>query len=462
MPDDASRIARYIALGSLAAASIFYVFGPSLFPDHDFKGTKKHGAVGLSNSANECFINSVLQALAASEKLRSHFKSLGGLEAEHASEIDKTLSNTDGDEAVLDGASSHPCGDLTVALALMLERLNDPALSGHTVSARPFIIALEVAYSSRLSRHQQDAQEFLQLIVEKLVEEHSSRMKAAGIEASDMDSRTLPLEGKLESHIECLTCHYRPPPRSSTFLTLSLNVPQRGVTSLDDCFDGLLRQEIIEDYICDKCKLVHLRNAKQMQLQRSNADDANFSAMEAELSDLERKCDANLEDFEDIGYPTTAHTPRRRIAKHMCIAHYPDVLLLHLSRSVYSSSSSKNTARVRFDENLRLGNFNRVSYRLASVVSHKGGHNSGHYETFRRQVLLEAESGEQSQTAEQHGRERSSESGSTKKKKHRQKTSWWGISDDYVRKCLQRDVLDMQRGCYILVYEKVEIASEEG
>jgi len=35
---------------------------------------------------------------------------------------------------------------------------------------------------------------------------------------------------------------------------------------------------------------------------------------------------------------------------------------------------------------LVLGGFDRKNYRLRSIITHRGGHNSGHYETFRRQV----------------------------------------------------------------------------
>ena len=139
----------------------------------------------------------------------------------------------------------------------------------------------------------------------------------------------------------------------------------------------------------------------------------------------------------------------------MRIAQYPAVLLLHLSRSVYASASSKNTARVQFGENLRLGGFVRRDYQLVSVVSHKGGHNSGHYETFRRQALPEEESYSAPTDVDMTNATRSINSPDGKRK-IRRKTSWWGISDERVRKCQRRDVLDMQRGCYLLMYERVD------
>lgn len=71
------------------------------------------------------------------------------------------------------------------------------------------------------------------------------------------------------------------------------------------------------------------------------------------------------------------------------IQDYPDIIALHLSRSIYDSyASRKNSAKVAFSEKLQMGGIlDRKSYRLLCVVTHKGGHDSGHYECFRRQVV---------------------------------------------------------------------------
>ena len=63
---------------SLAAISLVYIFGPIVFPSYRYEGGSKFsekpsydGVVGLTNIANECYINSVLQALAASSRFRN-------------------------------------------------------------------------------------------------------------------------------------------------------------------------------------------------------------------------------------------------------------------------------------------------------------------------------------------------------------------------------------------------------
>ena len=77
MQDKSPKIIAYAAGASLAAATLVYVFGPTLFPedrqDREFaigSPPSNNGFVGLVNPANDCFINSVLQALAGLNDLR--------------------------------------------------------------------------------------------------------------------------------------------------------------------------------------------------------------------------------------------------------------------------------------------------------------------------------------------------------------------------------------------------------
>jgi ubiquitin carboxyl-terminal hydrolase 16 len=50
--------------------------------------------------------------------------------------------------------------------------------------------------------------------------------------------------------------------------------------------------------------------------------------------------------------------------------------------------TQKNSAKVVFPEQLPLGGLmDQKKYKLLGLVTHRGGHNSGHYEAFRRQNL---------------------------------------------------------------------------
>lgn len=443
MPDKPLTIATYAAGASLAAITLVYVFGPTFFLDEDTSGRKK-GVVGLTNPANDCFINAVLQALAGLPDLRvylireTHRRNLDGADAY------KIVGEEDADgkrsraswkkEALQQGTVTH-------ALKHVLDKLNERPLYKKTISAQNFITALEHAFHTRISRQQQDAQEFLQIVTERLCDEyhagHKARKqayklkvelvderlaeiaevetaqppqdspmqeensdantkgedkeadKAEEVEEDDLDEEGFPFEGKIESQIECLTCGFRPKPAVSTFVTLTLNVPQKPSTTLNSCFDGMMKIEHIDDFKCDNCRLEHALRWKHAEIERTT-DTSKKHKLEADIGKIQK---ALKEDPEkppkDADLPDIKTAPKRRITRHMRIAAFPKILAIHLSRSIYSAAtySTKNMSKVAFPESLPLGGLlDRKKYRLLGVVTHKGSHNSGHYESFRRQI----------------------------------------------------------------------------
>ncbi|KAJ1305670.1 hypothetical protein OPQ81_010409, partial [Rhizoctonia solani] len=64
-----------------------------------------------------------------------------------------------------------------------------------------------------------------------------------------------PMEGVTESQIECLSCGFKPRSSRSRFCTLTL-------------------PEHIDDYKCEKCRLVHAEQIFQAQLARSTSEEA--------------------------------------------------------------------------------------------------------------------------------------------------------------------------------------------
>lgn len=151
--------------------------------------------------------------------------------------------------------------------------LNERPIYRKTLSARPFLSVLERVFQQKISRSQQDAHEFLQVVAETLAEEYHKQKRLEGettiekmypertfqnanagdddggdddegrvsvvinAENSDETARVkerpfqedggMPLEGKLESEIECQKCHFKPKSTVSTFVVLTLPVPQK-------------------------------------------------------------------------------------------------------------------------------------------------------------------------------------------------------------------------------------------
>lgn len=439
MPEKPLTIATYAAGASLAAITLVYVFGPTFFLDDDSANSaRKKGVVGLSNPANDCFINSVLQALAGLPNLRvylireTHRRALDGAEVYKFPEDAKLVEESKKDIAAvkLDGLQG---GIVTHALKEVLDRLNERPIYRKTISAQSFVNGLERAFLSRISRQQQDAQEFLQIVTERVCEEYHAgqkarrrvrRQQAAVAKAGELekesadlrkeilkqkigpaanaeedlepeaqdDEEGFPFEGQLESQIECLTCHFKPKPSVSSFVTLTLHVPHQHSTTLNQCFDGMLKIEHIDDFKCEYCRLQHAVEVKQEELEKANKDEAR-QRLEADIAKLRTAMEDDPEKPPtDVELPDSSLAPQRRIARHMRISTFPKVLAIHLSRSLftagnYGNYSTKNMAKVAFPETLPLGGIlDQRKYTLLGVVTHKGGHNSGHYESFRRQV----------------------------------------------------------------------------
>ncbi|KAH0261682.1 cysteine proteinase, partial [Aureobasidium melanogenum] len=473
MPDKPLTIATYAAGASLAAITLVYVFGPTFMLDDEAaqssRSTRKRGVVGLVNPANDCFINSVLQTLAGLPELRIylirelHRRKLDGKEIYSIVEqLEDEISPNESKDIVKMNETKEPSwkvlglqqGLVTAGLKDILDALNERPIYKKTISARTFVSVMETAFRTRISRQQQDAQEFLQIVAERLSEEYhagrNARRKAKslkspstatlrspdaeddtkengysgrpntlrpvesarGLQAKSeieqirqsvhqsphaedddlQDDPGFPFEGKIEAQIECMTCHFKPKPSVSGFVTLTLNVPHHSSTTLNACFDGMLKVEHIDDYKCERCRLEHAIQVKTKELSRAS-DDQTRNLLTHEVTALEHALATDPEALpKNIKLPDPSLAPKRRISRHMRISGFPKVLAIHLSRSVWdpNSNSSKNMAKVSFPETLPLGGLlDQHSYRLLGVVTHKGGHNSGHYESFRRQYLAE-------------------------------------------------------------------------
>ncbi|KAE8349720.1 hypothetical protein BDV28DRAFT_140632 [Aspergillus coremiiformis] len=441
MQEKSTTVAAYAAGASLAAVALFYVFGPNytLDGDESSDNNRKKSIVGLSNSANDCFINSVLQALAGLGDLRVylirelHRRELDGPEVYTALPDMEGLANGEKLEKVRELQQ----GTITRALKEMLDRLNERPIYKKTISARPFIQALEYAYRTRLSRNQQDAQEFLQIVAERLCDEYHTGLKArqrlqgpiempSGPEnvqsaeddtpaksLSDIEVRIddgsenglptiidtklkeidneygFPFEGKLESQIECQFCHYKYRPNQTSFVNLTLQVPQKSSTTLSACFDGLLKTEYIDDFRCDKCRLQHALDMKMQELNKARGSN-DHQLLLADIQKIQNALSTDPEGpLEGVALPPVEAAPKRKIARHMRITVFPKIIAIHLSRSIFDrSSSTKNAAKVAFPERLPLGGIlNQKRFKLLAIVCHKGSHNSGHYESFRRNHL---------------------------------------------------------------------------
>lgn len=439
MPDKPLTVITYAASASLAAIALVYFFNPNYLIDGESStssaSTRKKGVVGLSNPANDCFINSILQSLAGIGELRLylirelHRRKLDG----HEVYASLPAEDVDGKSIDVHELRSLQSGEVTQGMKDVIDGLNERPIYKKTISAGNFIAVLEHAFGTNISKSQQDAQEFLQIVAERLSDEYhagkDARKRAmnvsanhesvveppdlgASLEGNELEGDSspterlsiieadpnrisdeetgFPLEGQTESQIECQFCHFIPRASPVKFVMLTLTVPQENSTTLNDCFDTYFKTEYIDDYKCDKCRLQHALAVFTKELAAANSTKEK-TAIQSKINKVKNAIEYDPEQPpKDVVLPDSKLAPERRIARHVRITAFPRVLVVHLSRSIFDPrcSSTKNAAKVSFPEQLPLGGLlNRRKYKLLGLVSHKGTHNSGHYESFRRQHL---------------------------------------------------------------------------
>ncbi|KAK2010669.1 ubiquitin carboxyl-terminal hydrolase [Colletotrichum eremochloae] len=444
MPDKNITTISYAAGASLAAIALVYVFAPTFTIDESStSSSRRKGVVGLRNAANDCFINSTLQALAGLGELRIYL-----IRETHRRNID--------DEGVYAHLVQPPGktypdwkiegmqrGLVTQGLKDMLDSLNERPIYKKSISAIEFVRVLETAFRQRISRQQQDAQEFLQIVAERLKEEYHAgerarahaksaalratsagsnvngdavqqkledldkadsqggddesssalptptqpQLEANGVHPSLHEDEGFPMEGKYESQSECQTCGHKTKPREESFYMLTLNVPQVSSTTLSSCFDEIFKTEMIDDFKCERCRLIQAEESLKQDLAKAQGESEK-AALEEAVRKLRHAIDFDPEHVpEDVPLPDISEAPKRKIARSTRLTCFPRILAVHLSRSIYDqTTSTKNSAKVAFPERLPLGGLrDRRNYKLLGLVTHKGSHHSGHYESFRRQ-----------------------------------------------------------------------------
>ncbi len=273
-----------------------------------------------------------------------------------------------------------------------------------TLSSLPLVKALEHVQKTRISRSQQDAQEFLHLLLESMASELNCLSADVSIQQMCFEVskqgkpyKRLPFEGALLTASTCTVCKHELKSHRVPFLELTLLPAQARNSTVEQCLEALFEQEIIADYNCTRCQIEQLR-AKQQ----------DTTIYEAQLA-----------KFPDADLPEHVPKTHVRLARQTAIVLNPDILIIHINRSLFDAHATRNNVSITYPRDLLLG---PDQYALRSLITHRGSHDRGHYISIR------------------------------KKNK-----GWYMISDEAVRRVTIEDALSMKASVFLLFYEKKHV-----
>lgn len=349
---------------------------------------------GISNKGNECYINSSLQALSSLQHLTVYLNEYIKLFVQQEGNIHSRVDYTESDAR----------GLLHESLCNLCRDLQEVILQPKTISNSQIVQSLERIFQSKISRDQNDAHEFVQILLERLWGEYNNMLcQQIGSKNLNNGKFDFPFEGVISSHYFCMRCHQRSEIQNQDQFIWTLNVPQRYECSLQDIIekDGY---EMIQDYSCLYCQVSALL---------ANEANDNFTNDEFECEIIRQlkvilptlKINSDIPDhllYYVKNYNKNRCVPSKiksTIVKKSAFSKLPKSLIIHLSRSIYNGMvMTRNSCRVSFPEILEVnkqsidkyGNFQieKVRYSLRAMVKHTGSHYQGHYQCYKHKPQL--------------------------------------------------------------------------
>lgn len=346
---------------------------------------------GLENFGNTCYANSVLQALYFCSPFRDlviqHADPCATIQTALSSQFTPSAAPTSPTVAAarrkqtdrkstqdppqpttadppIPPIPSSPRTLISALRSLYIHISQNPADKG-TVAPRAFIDKLKELNEAFRNTMHQDAHEFLNYLLNKIVEEIEEEKKHLQV----------PLDDSAHSVKSSSTTSQ---PLVMTASTSSSGGPSMGSTFIHQIFEGILTSETR----CLTCENVSSRDESFLDLSIDIEQNSSVTACLRQFSASEMLCQRNK-------FFCDGCCDLQEAEKRMKIKRLPNVLALHLKRFKYQEDVQKYIKlayRVAFPFELRL--FNTIDdaenpdrlYELFAIVVHIGnGPNHGHY-----------------------------------------------------------------------------------
>lgn len=425
-----------------------YVIMPMILSSKDLKKYSKRPdkyTTGFTNSANDCFANSTVQALVPLWRLKDYFEQMAGYK----------LPDTE---------IKYPM-PLHLTLLQLMKQMQTPINANESISVWNLLHKLEQIHQGKISRAQHDAHELFQMLVDTLEEEYL-RFFSFYFKLKDEKEREalglqipphFPFSSIIESKLCCMRCKFTSAPARNPMVIWELNVAQDNTSAVS--LDDIIRKswnEVIGEYSCLVC------NVKYMLI---NKDSLIFTPEQeqllANLKELLANGSLKINDEavenplykEIISSNEVFRSPNMKtvIYRTVSFVSTSEILVIHLSRSIFEDLQTwRNSKIVQFNDTMEL---NGVKYTLRSMIRHQGSHSSGHYECYRRKPVfykIDKDGVEAYEYVEK----------IVKKDKKVKKLSsvsnkpFWRISDTRVTETSLDYVLNDGKAVYMLVYEQ--------
>ncbi|KAM6944161.1 ubiquitin carboxyl-terminal hydrolase 30 isoform 1-T1 [Lycodopsis pacificus] len=462
-------IKNWGVIGGIAAAiaaGVYVLWGPITE-----RKKKKRGMVpGLLNLGNTCFLNSLLQGLAACPSFIRWLERFSGSPMIQSCK-DNQLSTT--------------------LLQLLNALSSDQPAEEDVLDAGCLLDVLRLYRWHISSFEEQDAHELFHVLTSSLEEERDRQPKVAHLfdmqslesipdqveKAMTCRSRAPlhpipcpwksqhPFHGRLTSNMSCKRCEQQSPVRYDSFESLSLSIPlpQWGrPISLDQCLQHFISSETIKDVECENCTKLQQGNPVNGQVLESQR---TTFIKQLKLGKLPQCLCIHLQrlTWSSEGTPIKRQE-HVQFTEHLWMDRYKHNASTHRSQrlkcapnpikaensvdSAERPSANGTEAEHRYNNNKPFTNGTCSSvflqspgvnlaydyspteylFQLTAVLVHHGDMHSGHFVTYRRSPPSPRTSSPIS-------------------------SQWLWVSDDSVRKASQHEVLSSN--AYLLFYERV-------